>query len=395
MKTKIMICSIVLLLSAFTGSVYGGFEGFSNTFYGNGAGLDTTGDDDYDTFIGNGAGGDNTTGYCNTFVGHWAGRLNTTGHNNTFLGENSGWHNTTGNYNTFVGRNAGGLNLTGSENTSLGYYAGFNNNSNGNVFLGYQAGYNETGSDKLYIANSNTTAPLIYGEFDNRILTINGNLEIVAPDNGLIYLTNVTTDNTTKVSRMVLNHYINDDQLPVYLFGAAATATNNYVAFGGGGPIGNAATQIDLYTASNTITPTGTPRLTIIKSGNVGIGTQTPSYPLHMASGAYVSVGGMWMDASSREFKDNVKGLKVKDAIEALQGLNPVTFNYKVSPEENHVGFVAEEVPDLVATKDRKGLSPMDIVAVLTKVVQEQQKIISFLREEVNELKEKENTKER
>jgi hypothetical protein len=95
-----------------------------------------------------------------------------------------------------------------------------------------------------------------------------------------------------------------------------------------------------------------------------------------MASGAYVSVGGMWMDASSLEFKDNVKGLKAKDAIEALQGLNPVTFSYKVSPEENHVGFIAEEVPDLLATKDRKGLSPMDIVAVLTKVVQEQQKTI-------------------
>jgi hypothetical protein len=35
------------------------------------------------------------------------------------------------------------------------------------------------------------------------------------------------------------------------------------------------------------------------------------------------------------------------------------------------VGFIAEDVPDLVSTKDRKGLSPMDIVAVLTKVVQE------------------------
>ena len=37
------------------------------------------------------------------------------------------------------------------------------------------------------------------------------------------------------------------------------------------------------------------------------------------------------------------------------------------------MGFIAEDVPDLVATKDRKGLSPMDIVAVLTKVLQEQQ----------------------
>ena len=78
--------------------------------------------------------------------------------------------------------------------------------------------------------------------------------------------------------------------------------------------------------------------------------------------------------------------MKVEDAIETLQGLNPVTFNYKVSPEENHVGFVAEEVPELIATKDRKGLSPMDIVAVLTKVVQEQRQAISDLSEKVDTL---------
>jgi hypothetical protein len=106
-----------------------------------------------------------------------------------------------------------------------------------------------------------------------------------------------------------------------------------------------------------------------------------------MASGAYVTTGGVWTDASSREYKDNIKGLKIEDAIDTLQGLNPVTFSYKVSPEENHVGFVAEDVPDLVATKDRKGLSSMDIVAVLTKVVQEQQKTISTLRKDLKELK--------
>jgi hypothetical protein len=43
------------------------------------------------------------------------------------------------------------------------------------------------------------------------------------------------------------------------------------------------------------------------------------------------------------------------------------------------VGFVAEDVPDLVARPDRKTLSPMDIVAVLTRVVQEQQQRIEEL----------------
>jgi hypothetical protein len=423
MKARIMIYTIVLLLAGFTGSVYGAFEGFYNTFYGSGAGNSTTGDDDFDTFIGADAGRSNTTGNFNTFVGRDAGYFNTTGYNNTFfgfrtgrfnttgsnnvfLGLGAGYSNVTGNYNTFLGIDAGYNHTTGGYNVFLGPGAGYNNSGTGNVFLGNQAGANETGSNKLYIDYSQTSTPLIYGEFDTRNLTIYGNLEVVGPYQGLVYLSNTTADSTNKVSRMVLNHYTNAE-LPVYLFGAASTATDNFVAFGGGNTIGNAATQIDLFTAENSTTPVGTPRLTIIGNGDVGIGTQTPSNPLEMASGAYVTTGGVWTNASSREYKDNIKGLKVEDAMETLQGLNPVTFSYKVSPEENHVGFVAEDVPDLVSTKDRKGLSPMDIVAVLTKVVQEQQKVvqeqqktieeqkkeyqktIATLREELNELKEK------
>ncbi len=43
-------------------------------------------------------------------------------------------------------------------------------------------------------------------------------------------------------------------------------------------------------------------------------------------------------------------------------------------PEEKRcVGFIAEDVPELVADVTRQRLSVMDIVGVLTKVVQSQQ----------------------
>jgi hypothetical protein len=68
---------------------------------------------------------------------------------------------------------------TGGNNTYLGYQAGYTNaTGSGNVSLGYQAGYSETGSNKLYIANSNTATPLIYGDFSTPALTINGSLTL-------------------------------------------------------------------------------------------------------------------------------------------------------------------------------------------------------------------------
>ena len=64
-------------------------------------------------------------------------------------------------------------------------------------------------------------------------------------------------------------------------------------------------------------------------------------------------------------------------------------YSYKVEKGERHVGFIAEDVPELVATKDRKAVGAMDVVGVLTKVVQEQQKTIVETKDKVAELEKK------
>jgi hypothetical protein len=180
--------------------------GHQNTFLGHSAGIaSTTGD--YNTFVGWNAGYIND-GSNNTFVGSSSGYSNTDGRWNTFLGYNSGYHNTNGEGNTFIGQNAGEKNDEGDDNTFVGNYsgnlntAGINNtflgraagflnvSGSGNVFLGYHAGYKETTSNKLYIDNcftgytfptgGNCTQPLIYGEFDNRVVRIDGILELVS-----------------------------------------------------------------------------------------------------------------------------------------------------------------------------------------------------------------------
>jgi hypothetical protein len=114
-------------------------------------------------------------------------------------------------------------------------------------------------------------------------------------------------------------------------------------------------------------------RMIITNLGRVGLGVGNPSHPLHLASGAHVTAGGVWTDASSREAKQDIAPLTLEEARATLARLDPVKYAYRADPGERHVGFIAEDVPDLVAASDRKGLSPMDLVAVLTRVVQEQQ----------------------
>ncbi|MCP5051755.1 MAG: tail fiber domain-containing protein, partial [bacterium] len=105
-----------------------------------------------------------------------------------------------------------------------------------------------------------------------------------------------------------------------------------------------------------------------------------------MNNGASLTAGGIWTDASSRELKDNIDELSTEDAVTAFEKLKPVTYNYKAEAAEKHVGFIAEEVPELVAMNNRKGLAPMEIVAVLTKVLKESRETIAQLKKRVNEL---------
>ncbi|MEM9545788.1 MAG: hypothetical protein AAGA77_07440 [Bacteroidota bacterium] len=135
--------------------------------------LQRKGSDDYliepgvlNTMYGNGAGENNLAlqngqGLSNTFIGVRAGRDNSEGAENTVLGHDAGQELDAGSKNVYIGKEAGRSNVNG----------------NSNVFIGYNAGSNEGSSNRLFIDNSNTEHPLLYGEFDNDLLRINGTLE--------------------------------------------------------------------------------------------------------------------------------------------------------------------------------------------------------------------------
>jgi len=184
----------------------------SSVFLGVNAGSNDDASNNANMGVGYSALQSNTSGYHNVGLGYEALASNITGIQNTAVGVNAIENNTTGNYNVGVGynvlannvtgfdnvaagyealtSNTGGFrnvaigklalrdNLLGDYNVAIGYQSGANSVGNGNVFLGYQAGHSETNNNRLYIENSASTNPLLYGEFDNDYLKVNGELDV-------------------------------------------------------------------------------------------------------------------------------------------------------------------------------------------------------------------------
>ena len=135
----------------------------------------------------------------------------------------------------------------------------------------------------------------------------------------------------------------------------------------------NADNQMEFYTGFGT-----NPVITLDVAGTDVITTSTSS--------AVLTSAGVWQDASSRALKQNIRAMDLAAARTALSDLEPVTYQYIKEPDEMVAGFVAEDVPEMVATSSRKTLSALDITAVLTRVVQDQQETIARLEARIDAL---------
>lgn len=165
------------------------------------------------------------------------------------------------------------------------------------------------------------------------------------------------------------------------------TATENWTGTANGA-------KIDFMLNANGASGVGSIPMTINQNGFIGFGGATsPGSPLVVGTtaangnGASVTAGGTWTNGSSKFTKKNITDLPSKDATVALMKLEPKIYNYKNEEKETYVGFLAEDVPELVAMNNRKTLSAMDIAAVTVKVVQDQQNTIKNLEKENSELK--------
>lgn len=134
----------------------------SNIFIGQNAGLIDPLNNNLNIGIGRSVLSANSTGESNVVIGTDAMKTMEGGYHNVAIGTASLENSTSGGNNTAIGRSAGRNNITGDSS----------------VFIGFQAGRDETGSQKLYIENSPSSSPLIYGDFAADSLAINGKLTL-------------------------------------------------------------------------------------------------------------------------------------------------------------------------------------------------------------------------
>ena len=217
-------------------------------------------------------------------------------------------------------------------------------------------------SDRLDIYNPNLTPQLTLSGPRSRFFMVNEN----GAGNYSQLLFGESTNNYAEMA------WFNDDNLyQIFSFGDIKFSTQ--------------------YVAPNVI-----PNLWIdVDDGYVGMGVSNPTHPLEMGSGAHVTTGGTWTNASDVKLKNNINYI-YPYGLSEIMNLKPVVFDY-INGEKNTLGFIAQDVYEFIpesisSTLDKygnetMGLKMVSITATLTKAIQEQQAIIESQATEIEQLK--------
>ncbi len=116
-----------------------------------------------------------------------------------------------------------------------------------------------------------------------------------------------------------------------------------------------------------------------IQNKRIGIGVTSPTLgPLEMASGAYVTTGGVWTNSSDKNKKENFKDLDAADILASINKLKITQWNYKAeSSSTMHIGPMAQDFHALfnlggsetsISTIDPAGVSLIGIQALSKRI---------------------------
>lgn len=428
-----------------TKSGYSSTNPWGNVFIGHLAGYYSL-DPPANVFVGERSGYKNTVGGNNVFVGQWSGFENISGSHNVYLGWAAGYSDTTSIGNVFIGSSAGKLNQSGSENIFLGYFAGAKNNEGGgniaigtyagsdttlgdgniflgnltgkkalgnnNIFLGSGTGHNTVGDNNIFIGNwagadyngsasliidiaPNDTNALIYGKFLEEKLWFNAQVKVNSASSEWDEL--IIEDS---VSSSVLSLYGNGNewqysQVSLRSLANNATWSLNYnidstFAFEFYDGISTWETQFSIDTLG---------KVSILNNGMDINGNINPidddAYTLGTASKRWKEIfatNGM-INLSDLRNKSNITNLDY--GLNEIMKLRPVSFNWKGKEmEDKKIGLIAQEVDEVISEVVSKGMDELqtmginysDLIPVLIKGMQEQQKIIENQKSELESL---------
>ncbi|MBF0198613.1 MAG: tail fiber domain-containing protein [Planctomycetes bacterium] len=270
----------------------------------------------------------------NTVAGYQSGEQVTTGANNSILGYQSGDDLTTGDNNIFLGRGIGNSVVAGSYNIIVGTDADTVSGDQSNLLNILDLIYGDRANSNLGIgANAPTETLHVVGN-----VSVSGN--VVSLNNGFSLEGGVTINETGAATNFRIESDIDENRF--YIHPA---------------------------------------------SGNIGIGTSSPSANLHVVGNVHISNGfvvtgniipsanavynvgdpsSAWRDIytnhiniiSDKRSKEEIEDLP--QGLEEILAFRPVSYQFK-GQEKQHMGVVAQEVrevlPELVKGQDAKGLA--------------------------------------
>ena len=133
------------------------------------------------------------------------------------------------------------------------------------------------------------------------------------------------------------------------------------------------------YSAGAGLTLTGT-SFSVTKS--IDASQTADTIALRNGSGQLVATG--FFQASSRELKTNISPF-TRSALDIIREVAVVSFNYKTDVINKHIGFIAEDTPEELSTRNKNVMDSNNTIGVLLKAIQELESKVKELEAKCNE----------